>query len=126
MLFYCFNEPALNTFDAELAQMRNTGKPYKIIDKITVPILPLSVILDRHLPAGQQIDFFSIDVEGLDLAVLKSNDWARFTPTFLLVEDTNFEIGNLKNSEVFNFLDQVGYEIKAVLQRTIIYRKKHA
>jgi hypothetical protein len=86
----------------------------------------LAVILDRHLPAGQPIDFFSIDVEGLDLAVLKSNDWARFAPTFLLVEDTNFEIDNLKNSEVFNFLNQVGYEIKAVLQRTIIYRKKHA
>ncbi|MFZ4474738.1 MAG: FkbM family methyltransferase [Saprospiraceae bacterium] len=125
MLFYCFNEPALNTFDGELAAQRNTGKPYKISKKITVPILPLSVILDRHLPAGQHIDFFTIDVEGLDLVVLKSNNWQKYRPDFLLVEDNHFNFEELKNSEMFQFLNSVGYEIKAVLQRTIIYRKKH-
>lgn len=122
LIFYCFNEPALNTFDEATANERNTGKPYKIIKKVTVPVEPLDRILDKYLAAGQKIDFFSIDVEGLDLEVLKSNDWTKYKPEFVLVEDHDFVLGQPEKSPIFNFLKSNSYEMIASLKRTIIYR----
>jgi FkbM family methyltransferase len=48
--------------------------------------LPLSDILSKYLPKGQMIDFMSIDVEGMELSVLKSNNWRKFCPKILIVE----------------------------------------
>ncbi|MDX2135258.1 MAG: FkbM family methyltransferase [Saprospiraceae bacterium] len=121
LTFFCFNEPALNTFDAKLAAERNSGNPYKIIKTVSVPVLPLRVVLENHLPKGQHIDFLSVDVEGLDLEVLKSNDWVKFRPAYVLVEDLFVDIKSLEESEVYRFLSQNGYKLIAVLKRTYIY-----
>lgn len=123
--FHCFNDPALNTFDEKVAASRNTGKPYKIIKTVSVPIAPLSEILEKHLPPGRKIDFFSIDVEGFDLEVLKSNDWGKFSPDFVLVEDTTFQLENPTASEIYNYLKINGYSMVASLRRTIIYQKQN-
>ncbi len=121
--FHCFNDPALNTFDEKLAAERNTGRPYRIVREVSVPLAPLADILEKHVPKGQTIDFFSIDVEGLDLEVLRSNDWERFSPRFLLVEDVHFDLENAGASQIFQFLKSKKYAPVAVLKRTIIYRK---
>lgn len=123
LTFYCFNEPALNTFSKEVAEERNTGNPYKVVKTIDVPVMPLSEVLKQFLPAGQKIDFLSIDVEGLDLAVLKSNDWNLYRPSFLLVEDTKFNINRIQDSELNQYLSALGYQIVALLQRTIVYKQ---
>lgn len=125
ILFHCFNEPALNTFDIELANERNTGKPYKILKKIEVRTEPLSNILNTFLPKGKQIDFFTIDVEGLDLQVLQSNDWEKYSPKYILVEDIYFRISKPNTSPIYEFLCNQGYEIVSVLKRTIIYKKQY-
>lgn len=52
----------------------------KIKSILEIEIVPLSQILDRHLPKGIQPDFFDVDVEGYDLEVLKSNNWERYRP----------------------------------------------
>jgi hypothetical protein len=44
--------------------------------------------LHDHLPAGRVIDFMSVDVEGLDLQVLRSNDWERYRPVVVVIEET--------------------------------------
>jgi len=86
LTYYMFNDPAVNTFDKELAEVcEKTGEFTRIGDK-TVEVLPLSVILDRHLPLDQQIDFMTIDAEGLDFDVLQSNDWNRYSPTIIVLE----------------------------------------
>lgn len=123
LTFFCFNEPALNTFNKKVADERNTGNPYRIIQKIDVPIKTLAQILKENLPAGHHIDFFSIDVEGLDLEVLRSNDWDVYKPDYLLVEDTKFSIHQASDSEINLYLGQIGYVIIAVLQRTLIYKR---
>lgn len=123
LTFFCFNEPALNTFNKAVAEERNTGKPYRITKSIDVPIKPLAQILKENMPEGGQIDFFSIDVEGLDLEVLRSNDWALYRPDYLLVEDTKFSLQDIAQSEINRFLTEKGYSIIGVLQRTLIYEK---
>lgn len=125
ILFYCFNEPALNTFDANLANERNSGNPYKIVKQIEVRIETLSKILDENLEENRQIDFLTIDVEGLDLQVLQSNSWEKYSPKYVLVEDIDFNILNPNSSAIYAFLSQREYEIVSVLKRTIIYKHKN-
>ena len=123
LVFYCFNEPALNTFDQTVARERDTGKPYRVVKTVHVPVEPLAAVLDKHLPPGQAIDFFTIDVEGLDLEVLKSNDWSKYKPEFVLVEDYDFKPGQPAASAIHTFLKSQNYEMAAALKRTIIYRR---
>jgi FkbM family methyltransferase len=119
--FYCFNEPALNTFDPELASKRNNQKPYFITKTRLVDVFPLSDVFAAYVSPNQQIDFMTVDVEGLDLAVLQSNDWNLYRPTYLLVEDVDFLIESPRDSEVYQFINSVGYSVVSVLKRTIIF-----
>ena len=107
--FYVFNVPALNTFDEELARSRDHA-PFRIERVIEIPLLPLADVLGEHLPAGTDIDFLSVDVEGWDLEVLKSNDWTRFRPKVVLAELFGSTIGEASSDPLFFYLASVGYE----------------
>jgi len=48
----------------------------------------LANILDEQ-PAINQIDFMSVDAEGHDLAVLKSNNWHKYRPDIVMIESNN-------------------------------------
>ena len=121
LAFYCFDEPALNSFSKEISLERNDSTRYKIINTINIPVFPLHMILDKYLLKNTKIDFLNIDVEGLDMAVLQSNDWNKYIPEFILVEDI-IDIENLKNSNVYNFLKNKGYALKAKTERTLIFQ----
>lgn len=123
--FYCFNEPALNGFSKEISEERDQSGSYKIIKTIDIETFPLSEILDKHLPPNQKIDFLTIDVEGLDLQVLRSNNWEKYKPDFILVED-QIDFENLSNSEVYSFLLEQNYELTAKTSRTLFFRLKEA
>ena len=124
LTFYCFDEPALNTLSKEVAAERAQGGRYKIKKEVQVPILPLREVLEKHLSPGKKIDFLSVDVEGMDETVLRSNDWERFRPTFVLAEDSEYQIGaNTDNGRgVFQLLSEKGYRLVAKTQRTLIFR----
>ena len=62
----------------------------------------MSKILDIYLNNNNDIDFLNIDAEGSDLDVLKSNDWSKYRPKFVLVEILNSSIYNLENDQFFN------------------------
>jgi len=121
--YYMFNEPALNGFSKELAEKRDGKNDYKIISEKEMETFTLEEILKKHLPHGQEIDFLSIDVEGLDLQVLKSNNWRRFRPKFVLVEILESSINNISNSKEYTYLSEFEYEIFAMTVNTVIFRK---
>jgi FkbM family methyltransferase len=122
--FYCFNEPALNGFSKELSEERNsTSERYKIIKELEIETYPLAEVLDKYLPAGQQIDFLTIDVEGLDMQVLLSNNWEKYKPLHILVEDP-LDFENLSNSEIYTFLGKQGYQLVAKTLRTLFFTYK--
>jgi len=122
LTFYCFNEPALNGFSKELSEERsNSSKIYKIIDEILVETLPLADVLDQYLPQGQKIDFFTIDVEGLDLQVLKSNNWEKYKPDFVLVEDCA-DFTDITASETYQYLKERGYQLVTKTLRTSFFK----
>ena len=86
LVYYIFNEPALNTFDKNRIEAIVSKSVYTLIREMEIQIRSLKSILDEYLPKGQNIDFMSIDVEGLDFEVLKSNDWKKYRPEILFVE----------------------------------------
>jgi FkbM family methyltransferase len=108
LMYHRFNEPALNTFDAAEAEHKNKP-PYQMVDIVEVAVERLDALLARHLPAVKQIDFLSVDVEGKDEEVLRSNDWNRYRPRYILAETLRTDMLNLVNCPVVQFLKSVGY-----------------
>jgi FkbM family methyltransferase len=122
LTFYCFNEPALNGFSKEISEERNNAATnYKIIKEVAIQTLPLSEVFDNCLPQGQKIDFLTIDVEGLDLAVLQSNNWQKYKPAYIAVED-RIDFENLSKSEVYSYLKKQGYHLVAKTLRTLFFK----
>jgi FkbM family methyltransferase len=121
--FFVFNEPALNTFDETTAKA-HTRPEWQVTRTIDVAIEPLSVILKQYLPAGTNIDFFSVDVEGRDLNVLKSNDWSLFRPEVILVESLGKDLSELQTDETVLFLKAVGYTPYAKTVNTFFFTRE--
>ena len=121
--YYMFNEPALNTFSKEIAEKRADKNDYKIISEKEMETATLEEIFKKHLPYSQEIDFMSIDVEGLDLQVLKSNNWRQFRPKFVLVEILGSSITDIANSKEYKYLSEFEYEIFAKTVNTVIFRR---
>lgn len=120
--FHIFKDPALSTFDAAVAKERIA---HPLLEIKPIEIRTLAQVLEEFLPAGKPIDFLSVDVEGFDLAVLRSNDWNRFRPEYVLAEDfycENVE-GALKTS-MAAFLNSVGYSLFARTAHTQIYKRR--
>ncbi|MBC8257394.1 MAG: FkbM family methyltransferase [SAR324 cluster bacterium] len=123
LTYYMFNEPALNGFSKNISEKRQTDV-YKITNTKDVIAFPLYTILDKHLPMGQSIDFLSVDVEGLDLKVLESNDWDKYSPKIILVEILGNSISTIESDPVYNFLVNQGYSLFAKLIYTCIFKLK--
>ncbi len=115
MKYFIFNEPAVNTFNEQLAfELANEPKHgCKLIETKVVKVNTLANILNSHLINGKSIDFMSIDVEGYELEVLQSNDWLRYRPKVLLVEIHDLDFENLYNSKVYKYLNDIGYKMIA-------------
>jgi FkbM family methyltransferase len=120
MVFSLFKEGALNTFDQALARSYVAGG-WEL--KGTVEIVPqtLAELLDRHLAPGQHIDLLSVDVEGEDLAVLRSNDWSKYCPRIVIIEALDTPLTSLDSNSVAAFLKDKGYVPVARLFNSIIF-----
>lgn len=120
--YYVFNEPALNGFSEALSTERDRpGQQYFVERTIRVQVAPLKDILDKHMD-GQEIDFLSVDVEGLDLEVLKSNDWTLFRPRFVLAEILGRSLHDLHRDPVVQFMGDRGYVLYAKQVNTVFFR----
>lgn len=124
LTYYAFNEPALNGFSKDISAQRDGKGNYKIIFQKEINTQKLSTILDENCTPAREIDFLSVDVEGLDLNVLKSNNWNKYRPTILLVEnlsDSFYDSGN----EMVTFLKDIEYSLVAKTYNTDVFRNNY-
>ena len=121
LTYYMFNEPALNGFSKTISTKRQTEE-YQIVDTIDVSSFSLSKILNEHLPFEQKIDFLSVDVEGLDLQVLESNDWDKYRPKVVLAEVLGASLNTIKQDPVYKYLTNQGYILFSKLIHTCIFK----
>lgn len=111
--FYRLNQPTLNTFSRQDAEDACAQGPYRIVEELRVPVVPIADAIDSKL-LGRP-NFLSIDAEGLDVAILDSYDFDRHAPELVCVEAAEFcenNIGPLR-AEIFSILQDRGYFLYA-------------
>ncbi len=122
--FYSFKEDTLSTFSKDVAEeYKKMG--HKLKEVIKVELRPLSKILEDNLAENQEIDFLTIDTEGYDLEVLKSNDWNKYRPNYVVLESLEYKrdgSGKKLNSIYDDYMNSVGYEKVADTFMNSIYK----
>lgn len=117
-----FEEGAINTFDEDSAA--HPAWAHIPREKRTVDVRPLKTILQEHLPPGQAIDLLSIDAEGVDFEVLKSNDWNLYRPEVVMVEAHDFDVSSPCGCATYDFLVAEGYKLVSHVAVTSIYKRE--
>ena len=65
----------------------------------------------------------SIDVEGLDEQVARSNDWKKFKPKFLLIESIGTEkVEDVSQTSLHQYMKSIKYNLIAKCVNTLIYK----
>jgi FkbM family methyltransferase len=124
LIYYLFNEPALNGFSKNLSDERDGTKGARVIAEVKLHTRKLGEILDEYLPKNTEIDFLSIDTEGLDYKVLNSNNWGKYKPKIILLEDLDFNFNEVNKSKAYLFLIERGYELIGKTVYTLFFRLK--
>ena len=124
--YYSFCEPALNSFDKTISEER-IKKGWKLKEIIKIKLFTINDILNKYIPPQQHIDFITIDIEGLDIVVLRSLNFEKYAPDFFVVEDLGFDGKDIKDvcekSPIYNFLIQKGYICVARTMRSLIFKR---
>jgi len=120
MTYYMFDDSPLNGCSAELSAHRANVQGYLQTGHMQVPTVTLRQVLDEHLPAGTGIDFLTVDVEGMDLDVLLSNDWSRYRPRFVLVEIKG-GLADIQSNPIFTLLMECGYRLQGKTLKTALF-----
>jgi FkbM family methyltransferase len=123
--YFVFNEPAVNGFSKSAKEDILKLPSYKLLKTLKIRTYRLSDILDQYLPVGKKIDFLTIDAEGMDLEVLKSNDWNKYRPSFVLAESDSSSLEEIKGCSIYQFMQTVGYHLVAKSAKTFIYQLKN-
>jgi len=119
--YFCLSVPEWNTFDKDEAEKRvmEYGGRVKIERVVKIPLISINCIMADHFPPGGP-DFLSIDIEALDLAVLKTVDFGRFRPKVMCVETPVAKTFGME-PETTNFLASHGYEVRGMTIANTIY-----
>ena len=117
----------LNTLDEKIAKIhfRNGFK------KKNVQVNTLNFFISRYFKKLKKIDFLNIDVEGVELNVLKSLNFKQYKPQLICVEihnsknmyDTNYDY--LKSNDIYKYLINKKYKIIWKKKYSFIFEKKN-
>ncbi|MDP9047715.1 MAG: FkbM family methyltransferase [Bacteroidota bacterium] len=107
--FYIFDVKALNTFSKEEAQQRAEIGTHKISKVVKVALKTINEIISENFDSYP--DFMSIDIEGLDLAVLKTLDIANYPIPVICAETCTYSENHMKpkDSRIKEFMHSKGY-----------------
>lgn len=123
--YHLFNEPALNNCDKALSKFRHDApNKFKLEKVLQLKTKRLDSILNENVSKEQEIDFISIDVEGHEFQVLKSNDWDKYLPKVILVEFLESTVESVIDDDISKLLATKGYVIFAKSFNTVFYMTK--
>lgn len=110
LTYYSIDPPTLSTFQQNQAQAY-IKQGFHLLEKVRILVFPLKNIF-RKYAKEKYIDFISIDVEGMEMQVLASNDWKIFRPHFICIESADYSKTNKGRDNyehICTFLKKVGY-----------------
>ncbi|MEC7275020.1 MAG: FkbM family methyltransferase [Bdellovibrionota bacterium] len=120
LTYYEFEDALLNSFSEESYESFKS----QFIRSREIKVQPLEKILDKYGEEGRKIDLMNIDVEGLDLDVLNSNNWDKYSPEVIIIEDHKFDPEEPLKSEIVQFLKGKGYKLKANALISLVFKKE--
>jgi FkbM family methyltransferase len=119
---YCaFRDPAYNGFLSESTRQSIVESGMELLWTRELPTQRLDDLLAERLPQGQRIDFLSVDVEGHDLAVLRSMDWTRHRPRAVVVELGAFSAAEAISHPTHQYLIGLEYRLHSKLCNSCIF-----
>ncbi len=105
--------PALNTFSADDVAVRRREAGEGVVEKvIKMPLVEVNRLIAQHLGAAP--DLISIDVEGWDLAILRTLDFQKYRPAAIIAE-------TLPIGPIPKFLASKGYELRGASMYNAIF-----
>jgi hypothetical protein len=100
-----------NTFSKaqadELVRLRGPGTIEAVLE---LPLRNINTVLDENFPNGGP-DFFSIDIEGLDLPILQTLDFSRHRPKVFCIETSMVGTGRV-DERILSLMQQKGYVVR--------------
>lgn len=110
--FYKFFPDTLSTFSRKNANSYKKGG-FKFIEKRKIQIRKLSYIFSTYYP-NRKVSFISIDTEGYELEILKSNDWNKHRPKVICIEYNEFISKSKPPKErlvLRKFIEKINYRL---------------
>ncbi len=122
--YYEMNIPTLNTTSKRDAD-NSVKEGYEIRKISKIKADTIENILKKHWN-GRFPDLLSLDVEGLELELLKSIDFKKSSPIVICVETISFSISGQgkKNLELIKYMEEKGYLLYADTNVNTIFVKK--
>jgi glycosyltransferase involved in cell wall biosynthesis len=124
--FYMFDSDAsgLNTLDKENAEWIDSQGVHKIERVTKIPLITINDLIKNNFSTYP--DFLSIDIEGLDLAVLKTLDFTAYPIPIVCVETCGYSANHIhqKDRMVIDFMLTKNYEIYADTRINTIFVNK--
>ena len=110
--FYIMNGDGLSTANqASVQETLNENPAIHVKNVVDVPTITVNEIMDQFFPIAPVL--LNIDIEGMELQILKSINFEKYRPMFLIVEmipyRANKVVINEKNEEVLEFMKKKGY-----------------
>ncbi len=108
--FYIFNEPSINTLSKEEANLRQESGKYFLKETRRIPLLTIQKVIDTHLN-GKVPHLISLDVEGVDFAVLQAFDYTKYPVPVWIVETCEYSENHIKPkiSSIIELMQTKGY-----------------
>lgn len=121
---YLFDPKGMSTFDKEEADKRAASGKYRITEIARVRLLSINTILRDNFDRCP--DLLSLDIEGLDLPVLKTLDFERYPIPVICVETCSYSENHIrpKDPAIAGFMLSQGYEIYADTYINTIFVRK--
>ncbi|MDA2963412.1 MAG: FkbM family methyltransferase [Actinomycetota bacterium] len=106
--FWEFEPYEYSTADESVAEKVKKNAGIRLLNYSKKAIKPLSAIAPELSPLDAAL--LSIDVEGFDLEVLKSNDWSVFIPRVICIEEWEETMDKHSSSTIGDFLANHNYK----------------
>lgn len=123
LIYYEFEQPALNTFDLEMSRKRMMVS--KLKSKKAIKVSSIKEILSKNLDTKKTIDFMNIDGQGLEMDILLANDWNIYRPLYVLVECLAYQglsIAEVIDKPIYNFMKSQNYNLYSKTFSTLIFQ----
>jgi FkbM family methyltransferase len=111
--------PDVNSTFSEKQYQHNLKNNSILVSTPNIKVSSLSAVLDKHLSNSDNFDLLSIDTEGHDLTVLKSNDWNKYRPKVICVETQS-------SLSLHQYLLKLGYKLVQKTPINSLYVQKNS